>query len=156
MLQNFCVLGFYTSLRSNQGKQMHKSIQVIAASILSVTAATAVYAQRQPEQWVKVVTTEDGNPIYFDRSSQTYLFDSGVKKSSFRTVTNSPEGKPLRGMRYQADCFKGTLALRSVEIVNAQGSFVRQVPLESVHKEPAVPAKDTVAEAILQYACSQF
>lgn len=156
MLQNFCVLGFYTSLRSNQGKQMHKSIQVIAASILSVTAATAVYAQRQPEQWVKVVTTEDGNQIYFDRSSQTYLFDSGVKKSSFRTVTNSPEGKPLRGMRYQADCFKGTLALRAVERVNAQGAFVQQVPLESADKVPTVPAKDTVAAEILRYACSQF
>jgi hypothetical protein len=135
---------------------MHKSIKVIAASILSFATATAVQAQRPPEQWVQVVTTEDGNKIYFDLSSQTQLFDSGVKKNSFRTVTTSPEGRSLRGMRYQADCFARTLALRNVEIVNAQGSFVRQVPLESADKAPSVPAKDTVAEAIWQYACSRF
>ena len=135
---------------------MQKLIKVIAVSTLSFTAAVAVQAQRQPEQWIKVVTTENGNQIYFDRSSQLQLFDSGIKKNSFRTVTTSPEGRSLRGVRYQADCFKGTLALTAVETVNAQGSFIRQVPLESAEKAPAVPAKDTVAEAILQYACSQF
>jgi hypothetical protein len=135
---------------------MHKSIKIVAVSILSFTAATAVYAQKQPEQWVQVVTTQDGNRIYFDLSSQVQLFDTGVKKNSFRTVTTSAEGRPLRGMRYQADCFQGTLALQGVEIVNAQGSLIRRVPLESADKAPTVPAKDTVAAEIWRYACSRF
>jgi len=59
-------------------------------------------------------------------------------------------------MRYQADCFQGTLTLQEVEIVNAQGSLIRRVPLESADKAPTVPAKDTVAAEIWRYACSRF
>jgi len=135
---------------------MHKSIKVIAASILSFTAATAVQAQRQPEQWVKIATNEEGEQIYFDVSSQMQVFDTGVKKNSFRTVTTSSQGVSLRGARYQADCFQGTLALQSAEVVTARGAFVRRLPLESAYKEATVPIKDTVAAAILQYACSRF
>ncbi|MEG4287262.1 hypothetical protein QUB68_29575 [Microcoleus sp. A006_D1] len=135
---------------------MHKSIKIVAASILSVMATTTVHAQRQPEQWVKIATNEDDEQIYFDVSSQKQVFDSGVKTNSFRTVTTSSQGASLRGARYQADCFQGTLALQSAEVVTARGAFVRRIPLESAYKEANVPMKDTIAAAILQYACSRF
>lgn len=135
---------------------MHKSIKILAVSILTSVVATVPVLGQQSSQWVHVVTTEDGNRIYFDLSSQVRQFDTGIKQNSFRTVTTSPEGRSLRGMRYQADCFKGTLALRAVERVNAQGAFIGQVPLESADRAPYVPAKDTVAAEIWRYACAQF
>jgi hypothetical protein len=67
---------------------MHKSIKVIAASILSFTAATAVQAQA-PQQWVKIAETGNGDQVFFDAASQVRLFDSGVKQNTFRTMTLS-------------------------------------------------------------------
>ena len=135
---------------------MHKSIRTIAISVLSLAVAAKVQAQDAPQQWVKVTTIDTGDQIFMDLASQLRVFDTGVKKNTFRTVTVSPDGKPLRGVRYQADCFKGTLALQGVEVVDAQGSPTRQLPLSSSDRTPAVPAKDTVAAAIWRYACSQF
>lgn len=134
---------------------MHKSIQIIAATVLSLATAVTVQAQGQ-SQWPLVVTTEEGNRIFFDTASQVRLFDSGVKKNTFRTVTFSAEGKPLRGIRFQADCFKGTLAMLGVEKVDAQGSATRQIPVNSEDKIPTIPGKDTAGADIWQYACSQF
>ena len=129
---------------------------MIALSVLSLTVAATVQAQGVPQQWVKVTTIETGDQIFMDLASQVRLFDTGVKKSTFRTVTVSPDGVLLRGVRYQADCFKGTLALQGVEVVDAQGSPTRQLRLSSADRMPAVPARDTVAAAIWQYACSPF
>lgn len=103
-----------------------------------------------------MITIETGDKIFIDLASQVRLFDTGVKKNTFRTVTVSPDGVPLRGVRYQADCFKGTLALQGVEVVDAQGSPTRQIPLTRADRTPAVPIKNTVAAAIWRYACSQF
>lgn len=135
---------------------MNKSIKTIALSVLSLAATATVQAQGAPQQWVKLTTIETGDQIFIDLASQVRLFDTGVKRNTFRTVTVSPDGKPLRGVRYQADCFKGTLALQAVERVDAQGSPTRQLSLSSADRIPAVPAKDTVAAEIWRYACSQF
>lgn len=135
---------------------MNKSIKTIALSVLSLAVAATVQAQDAPQQWVKLTTIDTGDQIFIDLASQVRLFDTGVKKNSFRTVTVSPDGKPLRGARYQADCFKGTLALQGVEVVDAQGSVTRQLALSSAGRVPAVPAKDTVAAEIWRFACSQF
>ncbi|MEG4446702.1 hypothetical protein QUB49_33935 [Microcoleus sp. AT9_B4] len=134
---------------------MHKSIQIIAATVLSFSAATAVQAQ-QP-QWVEIAQTGSGDRIYFDTASQVKLFDAGVKQNTFRTMTLATEaGRRSFRQRYQADCFKGTLTLRGLELVNAQGTPIRQVTLERADKNPIVPAKDTIALDILRYACAQF
>lgn len=135
---------------------MNKSIKTIALLVLSLAVSAKVQAQGAPQQWVLVTTIDTGDQIFIDLASQVRVFDTGVKKNSFRTVTVSSDGKPLRGVRYQADCFKGTLALQGVERVDAQGSLTRQVPLTSTDRTPAVPARDTVAAEIWQYACSQF
>lgn len=135
---------------------MNKSIKMITLTALSLAVAATVQAQGAPQQWVRVTTIETGDQIFIDLASQVRLFDTGVKKNTFRTVTVSPDGLPLRGVRYQADCFKGTLALQGVEVVNAQGSLTRQIPLSNADRSPAVPAKDTVAAEIWRFACSQF
>lgn len=134
---------------------MHKLIKAIAVSALSLTAATAVQAQ-QP-QWVQIAETEGGDRIFFDTASQIRLFDAGVKQNTFRTLTlaTAPGRRSLRS-RYQADCFKGTLALRGLDLVNAQGTLIRQVPLQAADKDAVIPRKDTIAADIWQYACSQF
>lgn len=134
---------------------MHKSIKVIAASILGFTVATAVRAQ-QP-QWVQITTTDSGDRIFFDTASQVRLFDAGVKQNTFSTLTlATAAGKRSFRQRYQADCFKGTLALSGLKLVNAQGSVIRDVPLDSADRDPFVPEKDTVALDIWRYACAQF
>jgi len=135
---------------------MNKSIKKIALSVLSLAVATTVQAQDTPQQWVLVTTIETDDQIFIDLASQVRLFDTGVKKNTFRTVTVSPDGEPLRGVRYQSDCFKGTLALQGVEVVDAQGSPIRQIPLSRTDRTPAVPAKNTVATEIWRFACSQF
>jgi hypothetical protein len=135
---------------------MNKLTKTIALSALSLAVAARVQSQGAPQQWVLVTTIETGDQIFMDLASQVRLFDTGVKTNTFRTVTNSPGGKPLRGVRYQADCFKGTLALQGVEMVDAQGSPTRQLSLTSLDRTPAVPTKNTVAAEIWRYACSQF
>lgn len=135
---------------------MDKLIKTISLSVLSLAVAAIVQAQNAPQQWVLVTTIETGDRVFIDLASQVRLFDTGVKKNTFRTVTVSPDGKPLRGVRYQADCFEGTLALQGVEVVEAQGSPTRQIPLSRADRTPAVPAKNTVAAEIWRYACSQF
>ena len=135
---------------------MNKSIKTIAISILNLTAAATVQAQGVQQQWALVTTINTGDQIFIDLSSQLQVFDTGIKKNTFRTVTRSPDGSLLRGVRYQADCFKGTLALQGVEVVNAQGSVTRQLPLTSSDRTPAVPGKNTVAAEIWRYACSRF
>lgn len=134
---------------------MHKSIQVITAAALSLTTAATVQAQ-QP-QWVEIAKTGGGDRVFFDTASQVRLFDAGVKQNTFRTVTLATvAGRRSLRSRYQADCFKGTLALRGLELVNAQGTPIREVPLERADKDPIVPAKDTIALDIWRHACSQF
>jgi hypothetical protein len=135
---------------------MNKLIKTIALSVLSLAVAATIQAQSAPQQWVRVTTIETGDQIFMDLASQMRLFDTGVKKNTFRTVTVSSDGILLRGVRYQADCFKGTLALQGVEVVDAQGSPTRQIPLSRADRTPAIPAKDTVAAAIWRFACSQF
>lgn len=135
---------------------MNKSIKTIALTALSLAVAATVQAQSAPQQWVRLTTIETGDQIFIDLASQMRVFDTGVKRNTFRTVTVSPDGKPLRGARYQADCFKGTLALQGVEKVDVQGFPTRQLALTSADKIPAVPARNTVAAEIWQYACSQF
>lgn len=135
---------------------MNKSTKTIALSVLSFVVAVKVQAQGAPQQWALVTTIDTGDQIFIDLASQMRLFDTGVKKNTFRTVTVSPDGMPLRGVRYQADCFKGTLALQGVERVDAHGSVMRQLPLTSADRTPAVPAKNTVAAEIWRFACSQF
>ena len=136
---------------------MHKQTKILAISTLLISvAAASVPAWGQQSQWVQIAETGSGERGYFDLSSQVRQFDTGIKQNSFRTATTSPEGRPLRGARYQADCFKGTLALRGLEVLNTQGAVVRQVPLSSADRVPAVPAKDTIAADIWRYACSQF
>lgn len=136
---------------------MNKSIKTIALSVLSLAVvAMTVQAQDAPQQWVRLTTIETGDQIFIDLSSQVRVFDTGVKKNTFHTVTVSPDGMPLRGVRYQADCFKGTLALQGVEVMDGEGSPTRQLPLSRANKTPAVPAKDTVGAEIWRYACAQF
>jgi hypothetical protein len=135
---------------------MNKSIKTITLSVLSLAVAATVQAQGVPQQWVKVTTIETGDQIFMNLASQVRLFDSGVKKNTFRTVTVSSDGIPLRGVRYQADCLKGTLALQGVERVDAQGSPTRQLRLSSADRSPAIPARNTVAAEIWRFACSQF
>jgi hypothetical protein len=134
---------------------MNKSIKSIALSVLSLATAATVQAQGVP-QWALVTTIDTGDQVFIDLSSQLQVFDSDIKKNTFRTVTSSADGTPLRGVRYQADCFKGTLALQGVEVVNAQGSTTRQLSLTSSDRTPAVPGENTVAADIWRYACSQF
>lgn len=134
---------------------MHKSIQAIAAAALTFTAATAVQAQ-QP-QWVQISTSENGDRVFFDLGSQVKLFDAGYKQNTFRTlVLAGSAGRRSFRQKYHADCLKGTLALRGIDLVNAQGTLIREVPLERADKNPVVPAKDTIALDIWRYACSQF
>lgn len=135
---------------------MYKSIKAITLSVLGLAVTATVQAQGAPQQWVRLTTIETGDQIFIDLASQMRLFDTGIKKNTFRTVTVSSDGMPLRGVRYQADCFRGTLALQGVEVVDAQGSPTRQIPLTSADKTPAIPVKDTVAAEIWRYACSQF
>lgn len=134
---------------------MHKLSGIIAVSILSSAVAVAVHAQGQP-QWALITTGEDGDRIFFDLASQIRQFDAGIKTNAFRTITTSAEGKSLRAARYRVDCFKGTLALQGLQVLNAQGSVIRQLPLDSADKAPTVPTKGTVAAEIWRYACSQF
>ena len=135
---------------------MHKSIQAIAVSILSLTAATAVQAQGQ-QQWVQITTSENGDRVFFDLASQVKTFDAGIKQNTFRTlILASSAGRRSLRQKYHADCLDGTLALRGTDLVNTQGSFIREVPLERADKSAIVPAKDTIAANIWRYACSQF
>lgn len=133
---------------------MHK-FKIVATSILSVMAATAVSAQ-QP-QWVQLASTKDGDLIYFDIASQVRLFDAGVKRNTFTTLSLNASGvrRSLRS-RYQADCLKGTLALHGLELVSTQGALIRRVPLDSADREAIVPSQNTIAADIWQYACFQF
>lgn len=135
---------------------MHKLIKTIALSALSLAVAATVQAQGAPQQWVRLTTIETGDQIFIDLASQVRLFDAGVKKNTFRTVTVSPDGMPLRGVRYQADCFKGTLALQGVEVVDAQGFPTREIPLSREDRTPTVPTRNTVGAEIWRYACFQF
>jgi hypothetical protein len=134
---------------------MHKSIKLLAASILSFTAATAVQAQ-QP-QWVQISTSANGDRVFFDLGSQVKVFEAGYKQNTFRTLmlATSPERRSFR-QKYHADCLKGTLSLRGIDLVNAQGSLIREVPLERADKDPTIPAKDSIAADVWRYACSQF
>lgn len=134
---------------------MHKSIQIITATVLSL--ATVAPVQAQQPQWVEIAQTGGGDRVFFDTASQVRLFDAGVKQNTFQTVTLATvAGRRSLRSRYQADCFKGTLALRGLELVNAQGTPIREVPLGRADKDPIVPAKDTIALDIWQYACAQF
>lgn len=134
---------------------MHRLIQIITAAVLSLTTATVVQAQ-QP-QWVQVTTTDGGDRIFFDTASQVRLFDAGVKQNTFSTLTlATAAGKRSFRQRYRADCFKGTLALSGLDLVNAQGTLIRSVPLERADKDPFVPEQGTVVLDIWRYACSQF
>lgn len=133
---------------------MHKSIQIITAAVLSLTAATAVHAQGQ---WVQISTTENGDRVLFNLASQVHLFDAGYKRNTFRTVIlASSASRRSFGQKYSADCLKGTLSLHEVILVNAQGRLIQQIPLLPADKEPIVPAKDTIALDIWRYACSRF
>lgn len=135
---------------------MNKLIKSIVLSVFSLATAATVQAQGVQQQWALVTTIDTGDRIFVDLSSQLQVFDTGIKKNTFRTVTASPDGTLLRGVKYQADCFNGTLALQGVEVVNAQGFVTRQLPLTSSDKTPAVPGKNTVAAEIWRYACAQF
>lgn len=134
---------------------MHNSIKAIVASALSIAAAaTAAHAQGQ---WVQISTTASGDRVFFNLASQIKVFDAGYKQNTFRTlILATSAGRRSFSQQYHADCLKGTLALYKVDLVNAQGSFVLQVPLESADKDPIVPAKDTIALDIWRYACAQF
>ena len=135
---------------------MHKSIKAIAIAVaaLSLTTTTAVHAQNQ--QWVQI-TTENGYRVFFDAASQVRLFDTGIKQNTFYTLAlTTTTGMRSFKQRYRADCFKGTLALHGLELVNAQGSLIRSVPLDSVDKDPFIPAKDTIASDVWRHACAQF
>lgn len=133
---------------------MHKSIQIIAATVLNLATATTVYAQGQ---WVQITTTENGDRVLFNLASQVKVFDAGYKQNTFRTVIlASSANRRSFGQKYHADCFKGTLALHEVILVNAQGRLIQQVPLLPADKDPIVPAKDTIALDIWRYACAQF
>ena len=135
---------------------MHKAIKAIAIAVaaLSLTTTTAVHAQNQ--QWVQI-TTENGYRVFFDTASQVRLFDVGIKQNTFYTLAlTTTTGMRSFKQRYRADCFKGTLALHGLELVNTQGSLIRSVPLNSADKDPFIPAKDTIALDIWRYACAQF
>ena len=134
---------------------MHKAIKAIAIAVtaLSLTAATVV-AQGQ---WVQITTTENGYQVFFDVASQVRLFDVGVKQNTFYTLAlTTTTGIRSFKQRYRADCFKGTLALHGLELVNTQGSLIRSVPLSSADRDPFIPAKDTIASDIWRHACAQF
>ena len=134
---------------------MHKAIKAIAIAVtaLSLTAATVV-AQGQ---WVQITTTENGYQVFFDAASQVRLFDVGVKQNTFYTLAlTTTTGMRSFKQRYRADCFKGTLALYGLELVNAQGSLIRSIPLSSVDRDPFIPTKDTIASDIWRHACAQF
>lgn len=49
---------------------MHKLIKAVTVAALSFTAATAVHAQRPPESWVLVVTSQGGDRTYFDAGAK--------------------------------------------------------------------------------------
>ena len=134
---------------------MHKLIKAIAiaGTALSLTTATAV-AQGQ---WVSITTVENGYRVFFDAASQVRLFDVGIKQNTFYTLAlTTTTGMRSFKQRYRADCFKGTLTLHGLELVNAQGSLIRSVPLSSADRDPFIPAKDTIALDIWRYACAQF
>ena len=134
---------------------MHKLIKAIAIALtaLNLTTATTVQAQGK---WVRIATSEYGNQIFFDTASQVRLFDAGVKQNTFFVLTLNTTGKRSFRQQYQADCFNGTLTLNKLDLVDAQGSSVWQVPLDSADKIPYVPAKDTIASDIWRHACAQF
>ncbi len=135
---------------------MHKSIQAIALTVLSLATAVAVQAQA-PQQWIQISTSASGDRVFFDLASQVKVFDAGYKQNTFRTVIlASSANRRSFGQKYSADCLKGTLALYEVILVNAQGRLIQEVPLLPADKYPIVPAKDTIALDIWQYACSQF
>lgn len=134
---------------------MHKSVQTIAVTVLSLAIPITVQAQ-QP-QWVQITTTDSGDRIFFDTASQVKLFDAGVKQNTFSTLTlATAAGKRSFRQRYRADCFKGTLGLSGLDLVSAQGTLVRSVPLERADKDPFVPEQGTVALDIWRHACAQF
>ncbi|MEG3875765.1 hypothetical protein QT972_00075 [Microcoleus sp. herbarium7] len=134
---------------------MHKSIQIIAAAVLSLTPATAVHAQAQ--QWVQISTSDSGDRIFFDLASQIKVFDAGYKENTFRTLAlATTAGRRSFRQKYHANCLTGTLSLHGLDLVNAQGSLIMEIPLERANKNPIVPAKDTIAADIWRYACAQF
>ena len=136
---------------------MHKLIKAIAIAVaaLSLTTTTAVHAQNQ--QWVQITTTENGYRVFFDTASQVRLFDVGIKQNTFYTLAlTTTTGMRSFKQRYRADCFKGTLALHGLELVNTQGSLIRSVPLNSADKDPFIPAKDMIALDVWRHACAQF
>ena len=135
---------------------MHKAIKAIAIAVTALSFATATAVHAQNQQWVQI-TTENGYRVFFDTASQVRLFDVGVKQNTFYTLAlTTATGMRSFKQRYRADCFKGTLALHGLELVNTQGSLIRSVPLDSADKDPFIPAKDTIASDIWRHACAQF
>ena len=140
----------------NGKNKMHKLIKAIAIAVtaLGLATATAVHAQGQ---WIQITTTENGYRVFFDAASQVRLFDVGIKQNTFYTLAlTTTTGMRSFKQRYRADCFKGTLALHGLELVNAQGSLIRSVPLDSADRDPFIPAKDTIASDVWRHACAQF
>ena len=136
---------------------MHKAIKAIAIAVTTLSFATATAVHAQNQQWVQITTTENGYRVFFDAASQVRLFDVGVKQNTFYTLAlTTTTGMRSFKQRYRADCFKGTLALHGLELVNAQGSLIRSVPLSSADKDPFIPVKDTIASDVWRHACAQF
>ena len=136
---------------------MHKAIKAIAIAVTTLSFATATAVHAQNQQWVQITTTENGYRVFFDAASQVRLFDVGIKQNTFYTLAlTTTTGMRSFKQRYRANCFKGTLALHGLELVNAQGSLIRSIPLSSVDRDPFIPAKDTIALDIWRYACAQF
>ena len=141
----------------NGKNKMHKAIKAIAIAVTALSFATATAVHAQNQQWVQITTTENGYRFFFDAASQVRLFDVGVKQNTFYTLAlTTTTGIRSFKQRYQADCFKGTLALYGLELVNAQGSLIRSIPLSSVDRDPFIPTKDTITLDIWRYACTQF
>ena len=136
---------------------MHKAIKAIAIAVTALNFATATAVHAQNQQWVQITTTENGYRVFFDAASQVRLFDVGIKQNTFYTLAlTTTTGMRSFKQRYRADCFKETLALHGLELVNAQGSLIRSIPLSSVDRDPFIPAKDTIASDVWRYACAQF
>lgn len=136
---------------------MHKAIKAIAIAVTTLSFATATAVHAQNQRWVQITTTENGYRVFFDAASQVRLFDVGIKQNTFYTLAlTTTTGMRSFKQRYRADCFKGTLALHGLELVNAQGSLIRSVPLDSADRDPFIPAKDTIALDVWRYACAQF
>lgn len=135
-----------------------RKILVIAASASASAAVLSFVTQtaQAQSQWALIDTTDSGERVYFDVVSQRQIFDTGIKTSNFRTVTTSSAGASLRGARYEADCFRGTLALRAIERVTRNGVLIQSYSLKPEDKAPVIPAQGSVGESILRYACKQF